>query len=143
MPVKVKVGTSSHPVLWKLVRLVLILVLVVVATGAIVFGIYYHQYKDVVQERLAQGPLFASVAQIYAAPQEIRPGQHLTAADIAASLRKAGYNSNTQLGSFQLREETRVGLQRYQSGDIRFFQQICGELADSRTHFQNLARQKT
>ena len=105
MPVKVKVGTSSHPLLWKLVRLALVLVLVVVATGAIVFGIYYHQYKDVVQERLAQGPLFASVAQIYAAPQEIRPGQHLTAADIAASLRKAGYNSNTQLGSFQLRDD--------------------------------------
>ena len=103
MPVKVKVGTSSHPILWKLVRLALVLVLVVVATGAIVFGIYYQKYKGVLAEKLAQGPLFASVAQIYAAPQEIRTGQQLTAENIAASLRKAGYNSNPQLGSYQLR----------------------------------------
>ena len=56
-----------------------------------------------VDERLAQGPLFESVAQVYAAPQEVRTGQALSAASIAASLRKAGYNTNPQLGSFQLR----------------------------------------
>jgi penicillin-binding protein 1B len=120
MPVKVKVGKSSHPLVWNVVRVVLLLVLVVVAAGAIVFGIFYHKYKGVVEEKLSKGPLFASVAQIYAAPQEIRPGQQLTAESIAASLRKAGYNTNPQLGSYLLRGDEiliKPGPQSYLAAD--------------------------
>ncbi|MBW4040079.1 MAG: PBP1A family penicillin-binding protein [Acidobacteria bacterium] len=103
MPVKVKLGTSKHPLLWQLARIALVLVVLVAAIGASIFGYYYHEYRGLVQERLAKGPLFAPVSQVYAAPQEIRPGQKLTADSIAASLRRAGYNGNPQLGSYDLR----------------------------------------
>src|SRR6185437_8445312 len=68
----------------------------------IIFGAFYFHYQHVVDDRLAAGPVFASVSQIYAAPKEVRDGQKLTAASIAADLRHAGYNSNPQLGTFQL-----------------------------------------
>ncbi len=103
MPVKVKLGSNSHPLLWKLVRAALLLVLILVLIGASIFTYYYFQYRGLVAEKLAKGPLFAPVAQIYAAPEEIRPGQELSAGKIAASLRRAGYNTNPQLGSYELR----------------------------------------
>lgn len=67
-----------------------------------VVGYYYFKYENIVNDRLAKGPMFASVSQIYAAPREIRDGQKLSTAEIAAELRKAGYNGNPQLGTFQL-----------------------------------------
>jgi len=103
LPVKVKVGGTNHSIWWKLFRAVMVLILVVAVLGGIVFAAYYHHYEGIVDERLAKGPLFASVSQIYAAPQEVRPGQQLSVATIAAQLRRAGYNANPQLGSFQLR----------------------------------------
>ena len=74
MPLKLKVGKSSHPLLWNVARFLLVLVLMGAAFGGIIFGIYYYRYRNVVQEWLAKGPLFPSVAQIYAAPQDVRPG---------------------------------------------------------------------
>jgi len=121
MAVKLKVGARPNSsFLWKLTRFVLIVALFFVVIGALVFGVEYHRYQGLVEERLAQGPLFASTAQIFAAPQEIRPGQQLSAASIAASLRKAGYNSNRQLGSFQLRPDAiliKPGPQSYLATD--------------------------
>jgi len=121
MAVKLKVGARPNSsLLWKLTRFVLIVALFFVVIGALVFGVEYHRYQGLVEERLAQGPLFASTAQIFAAPQEIRPGQQLSAASIAASLRKAGYNSNRQLGSFQLRPDAiliKPGPQSYLATD--------------------------
>jgi penicillin-binding protein 1B len=67
-----------------------------------VVGVFYFKYQSVVDERLASGPIFANVAQIYAAPREVRVGQHLTVSSIAQELRTAGYNSNPQLGSYTL-----------------------------------------
>jgi len=107
MPVKLKVGGDKSSLLWKLTRFVLILILFCICIGALVFFSYYKRYEGLVDQRLAQGPLFASVAQIYAAPQEVRPGQQLSAANIAQALRKAGYNADPQhgnlMGSFQQR----------------------------------------
>ncbi len=121
MPVKLKVGGSGDSFLWKLTRFFLVVALLFVILGAIVFGAYYHKYEGLVADRLAQGPLFASTAQIYAAPQEVRPGQRLTAASIAAALRHAGYNqNNNQLGSFQLRDDSiliKPGPQSYLATD--------------------------
>jgi penicillin-binding protein 1B len=120
MSVKVKLARKDTSLAWRFVRALLMLGLVVVAFGAIVFGLFYHQYAGMVEDRLQQGPLFASTAQIYAAPQEVRPGQQLTAATIAASLRRAGYNINPQLGSFQLRENSilvKPGPQSYLATD--------------------------
>jgi len=84
------------------VRIALVTLLGLLVLGSAVFGYFYFHYQRVVDDRLAAGPLFASVSQIYAAPKEVRDGQKLTAASIAADLRQAGYNSNSQLGTFQL-----------------------------------------
>jgi len=88
--------------------------------GACVFGYFYHRYETVVDDRLAAGPLFANVAQIYAAPREIRNGQKMTADLIAADLRRAGYNGNPQLGSFQVNGDNiliKPGPQSYHAPD--------------------------
>lgn len=103
MAVKVKIGGSQHSIWWKLLRFALCVVLGFAIIGGIVFAYEYHKYQGLVDDRLAQGPMFASTAQIYAAPQEVRAGQQLSVAAIANALRKAGYNSNPQLGSFQTR----------------------------------------
>jgi penicillin-binding protein 1B len=108
MAVKVKLGRKDHSLGWRLLRAVLVLVLVLAVLGGAVYAFYYHQYEGLVDARLAQGPLFASVAQIYAAPQEVRPGQQLSADTIAAQLRRAGYNSNAQLGAFQMRGDNAI-----------------------------------
>ena len=104
MPVKVKLGRNDASLGWRLLRTLLLVSLACVVFIAAVFAIYYHEYQGIVETRLKEGPLFASTAQIYAAPQEVRPGQQLSSANIAAQLRAAGYNSNPQLGSFQLQD---------------------------------------
>jgi len=67
----------------------------VIAAGfllfACVFGFYYIKYQHIVDERLEK-PLFENTAKIYAAPQELRPGQKFTADSIAQQLRDAGYS---------------------------------------------------
>jgi penicillin-binding protein 1B len=124
MPVTVKVAPrQTHSVLWRLLRLALVFVLLLAVVGGILFAYEYHRYQGLVDQRLAQGPLFASEAQIYAAPQEVRSGQRLSAETIAASLRRAGYASNGQgspMGSFQLSGEAisiRPGPQSYLAAD--------------------------
>jgi len=105
MPVKLKYGKNSaaSPDLSdRLLRIALIAVLVVTVICASIFGYFYYHYQQVVDERLASGPIFASVSQIYAAPREVRDGQKLSAAAIGADLRRAGYNANPQLGTYQL-----------------------------------------
>ena len=73
-----------------------------------IYFYYYHLYSGVV-DQWQQGPIFASTAKIYAGPREVRPGQHLTASQIAAELRTAGYTDDgqaSQLGTFSLRGES-------------------------------------
>jgi penicillin-binding protein 1B len=108
MPVKLKLasGSTNESLAWKLGRIALVLVVLVVCVLLGIYAYFDHQYRNLVDERLAKGPLFAAEAQVYAAPQEVRPGQHLSAAFIAAALRRAGYNTNPQLGNFQLRGGT-------------------------------------
>jgi len=120
MPVKVKIGRNNRSFLWRVGRFFALVCLGGLVLFAIVFAIAFHHYQGVVDERLKDGPLFAQVAQIFAAPQEVRPGQQLTAASIAASLRRAGYNGNPQLGNYQLRGDTiliKPGPQSYHSTD--------------------------
>ncbi len=125
MPVKLKYGRnrpntersrfSSGPM-----RGLLVAVLACLAIGTAAFGYFYFHYQKVVDDRLAAGPIFASVSQIYAAPREVRPGQKLTADAIATDLRHAGYNSNPQLGTFQLNGSSifiKPGPESYHSTD--------------------------
>lgn len=122
MPVKLKLGPNARKggLFWSAVRLLMILVLFCVLVGAGIFFYYYNEYQHLVDDRLAAGPLFASVAQIYAAPQEVRVGQHLSVPAIANELRSAGYNTNEQLGTFDLRENAiliKPGPQSYLASD--------------------------
>ncbi len=109
MPVKLKYGNKAHTGTGSLAilhsplfRFALLGLLSVLVVGAIIFGFFYYHYQRVVDDRLASGPIFASVSQIYAAPLEVRNGQKLSAASIATDLRQAGYNSDQKLGTFQL-----------------------------------------
>src|SRR3984885_2905823 len=109
MPVKLKYGNhtgiaarASGLLHNRLFRIALITFLGILVIGCSVFAYFYSHYQHVVDDRIRSGPIFASVSQIYAAPREVRAGQKLSAAAIAADLRRAGYNSNPQLGTFQL-----------------------------------------
>lgn len=107
MPVKLKLGTPQKAgFLSSLFRFFVLMMLFGVLVFAGIFGFYYFKYQAIVDDRLAAGPLFASVAQIYAAPREIRVGQKLTLSAIAADLRSAGYNTNPQMGTFQQRDSS-------------------------------------
>lgn len=91
-----------------------------VVVGAIIFGYMYFKYQKIVDDRLASGPIFANVSQIFAAPREVRVGQHLTVSIIAQDLRRAGYNANPQLGTFTLNSNSiaiKPGPQSYHSTD--------------------------
>ena len=86
MPVKLKYGTKtsfaakSKVVLHsRLFRIALIACLGVLVVGSLVFGYFYYHYQRVVDDRLASGPIFASVSQIYAASPQVRDGQKLSA----------------------------------------------------------------
>ncbi len=112
MPVKLKYGSSKSGrqasiaerlhLGNRLVRYALVAVLGCIAVALATVGYFYFKYERVVDDRLAKGPLFARVSQIYAAPREVRGGQKLSADTIASELRRAGYNNNQQMGTYQL-----------------------------------------
>jgi penicillin-binding protein 1B len=105
---------------FRFLRGLVLFVLICVVLGAIAFGYDYFKYEKIVDDRLASGPIFANVSQIYAAPREVRVGQHLTASFIAQDLLRAGYNANPQLGTFQLHGDSiqiKPGPQSYHSTD--------------------------
>jgi penicillin-binding protein 1B len=126
MAIKLKLGSNGNAhgrrpgMRHRFLRGLLIGGLACLLLGACVFGVYYFKYQSVVDDRLASGPIFANVAQIYAAPREVRVGQRLTVSFIAQDLRRAGYNSNPQLGSFTLSGNSiqiKPGPQSYHSTD--------------------------
>src|ERR1039457_7159486 len=124
MAIKLKLGGNGKPprggVGHRLLRGVLIAALAFLIVITIVFGYTYFKYEKIVDERLASGPIFASVSQIYAAPREVRVGQRLTVSFIAQDLRRAGYNASPQLGTFTLNGNSitiKPGPQSYHSTD--------------------------
>ncbi len=107
MAIKLKLGNGNSrgrlPGLkHRFLRGLLLAALFCMVLGACVLSICYFKYQSIVDDRLASGPIFANTSQIYAAPREVRVGQRLTVSFIAQELRKAGYNSNPQLGAFTL-----------------------------------------
>ncbi|HEY8997724.1 MAG TPA: PBP1A family penicillin-binding protein [Edaphobacter sp.] len=129
MPVKLKYGSnkaSGERTLIerlhldnKFVRGAAIFVLGCLVVAVSVMGYYYFKYEHVVDQRL-HGPIFANVSQIYAAPREVRPGQQLSATKIGAELRRAGYNNNSQLGTYEVNGDSifiKPGPQSYHTTD--------------------------
>ena len=108
MAIKLKLGGNGNSrgrlpgLKHRFLRGLLLAALFCMVLGACVLSICYFKYQSIVDERLASGPIFANTSQIYAAPREVRVGQRLTVSFIAQELRKAGYNSNPQLGAFTL-----------------------------------------
>jgi penicillin-binding protein 1B len=126
MAIKLKLGSKGnahgHPpgLKHRLLRGLLISGLACLLLGTCVLGFFYFKYQSIVDERLASGPIFANVAQIYAAPREVRVGQRLTVSFIAQELRRAGYNTNPQLGTYTLSGNSiqiKPGPQSYHSTD--------------------------
>jgi len=89
MAIKLKLGNKGnthgpHPgPRHRVLRGLLIGGLACLLLGTCVLGVFYFKYQSIVDERLASGPIFANVAQIYAAPREVRVGQRLTVSFIA------------------------------------------------------------
>ncbi|WP_158945031.1 transglycosylase domain-containing protein [Granulicella sp. S190] len=126
MPVKLKYGNNARPgtkastLESRVLRIALLTLLCILVVGSAIFGYFYYHYQRVVDDRLAAGPIFASVSQIYAAPREVRAGQKLSAASIAADLRQAGYNANSKLGTYQLNADNifiKPGSESYHNTD--------------------------
>jgi penicillin-binding protein 1B len=124
MAVKVKLSAGNSTLLGKLARFCAMVVLVCVLIGACVLAYFWYHYRGDLDQRLREGPLFAPIAQIFAAPQEVRPGQQLSVASIAAALRRAGYNTDPDhgnpMGTFELRGDSiliKPGPQSYLATD--------------------------
>ena len=133
MPVKLKLGPNAprSGFFASVFKFFLAVFLFAILIGVAAFAYYYHMYQQVVDDRLAAGPLFASVAQIYAAPEEVRVGQHLTIASIASDLHSAGYNVNPQMGTYDLRENAvliKPGPQSYLAPDGATIAASAGEI---------------
>jgi penicillin-binding protein 1B len=72
------------------------------------FAYWYVKYDRIIEQRF-RGPVFATAARIFAAPQIVKVGSKVTLSEIAADLRHAGYaekEGESQLGSYVLRGAT-------------------------------------
>jgi penicillin-binding protein 1B len=68
------------------------------------FAYWYVKYDRIIEQRF-RGPVFASSAKIFAAPQLVKIGSKLTTSEIAAALRHAGYSEkagDSPLGSYRV-----------------------------------------
>jgi penicillin-binding protein 1B len=106
MAIRVRIPSpaSGHHLRSRILLVLLAIFAVCALTGISIFAYFYHKYEGIVDERLKQ-PMFASTAQIYAAPREVRPGQKLSIHWIANELHQAGYSGDgaaqpSELGSY-------------------------------------------
>ncbi len=68
-----------------------------------VFTYFYSRYSRLIDEKLRAGP-FANTAKLYAAPKTVAVGDVMTPAEVAAELRRSGYNESRSnpIGSYQI-----------------------------------------
>jgi penicillin-binding protein 1B len=76
--------------------------LVILVLG--VFTYFYARYSHVIDEKLNAGP-FANNAKIFAAPESVGVGDALSPNEVAAQLRRSGYNEarGNAIGYYQVR----------------------------------------
>ncbi len=100
------------------------------------FSYWYVKYDRIIEERF-RGPVFASSAKIYAAPQVVRVGEKQTVSEIAAELHRAGYaekEGESPLGSYRLLHgggiEVLPGPQSYHSPEAATITVSDGQVSD-------------
>ncbi|HLX85481.1 MAG TPA: PBP1A family penicillin-binding protein [Terriglobales bacterium] len=87
-----------------LVRIALLSFLLVSLAIVGFFAYWYVKYDRIIEQRF-RGPVFASSAKIFAAPQVVKVGSKASILGIAAELRHAGYgekDGDSMLGSYRL-----------------------------------------
>ncbi|HVC46574.1 MAG TPA: PBP1A family penicillin-binding protein [Terracidiphilus sp.] len=115
---------GRHPWAMLLVKVCVLAMLVAGLSVVGLCGFYYVKYQPIVSARLEK-PLFKDTAKIYAAPQEVRPGQRLSLKLVAQNLREAGYTTDgasqpSPMGTFSMDEASitvRPGSQSYHTED--------------------------
>ncbi|MGO9433940.1 MAG: PBP1A family penicillin-binding protein [Terracidiphilus sp.] len=93
-------GLPRDPV----IRAALIVFLVAAVGLGGSFCYFYIRYDRIIEQRF-RTPVFSNSAKIYALPRTVHDGDKLTAKEIAALLRRAGYSDEdgqSQLGTFHL-----------------------------------------
>src|SRR6204780_2831022 len=75
------------------------------------FAYWYVKYDRIIEQRF-RGPVFASSAKIYAAPQVVKVGSKQTVSEIAAELRHAGYTDGAANDGSAKKERSPLGSYR-------------------------------
>jgi penicillin-binding protein 1B len=84
-------------------RVLLIAISVMVIMGLVVFTYFYAKYSRLIDQKLRAG-VFANTAKIFAAPVSVAVGDNATPGEIAAELRRSGYNDSrgNPIGYYQV-----------------------------------------
>jgi penicillin-binding protein 1B len=106
------------------VKVAAAVVLVMIIVGGIIFAHFYLKYEKILDTRL-RGHLISNSAQIYARPQTVWVGEPISADDIEAELRSAGYSQDgsadpSTLGSYKTVQqgvEIKPGPESYHNED--------------------------
>ncbi|MGE5056387.1 MAG: PBP1A family penicillin-binding protein [Acidobacteriota bacterium] len=93
-------GLPRDPVL----RAAVVVFLLLAVSFTVIFSYFYIKYDRIIEKRF-RTPVFANSAKIYALPRTVIDGEKVTAKEIAAELRRAGYSDQegaSKLGSFEM-----------------------------------------
>jgi penicillin-binding protein 1B len=84
-------------------RFLMISLSLAIIGGAGTFAYFYSKYAQMFDEKLRAG-LFANASRIFAAPESVSVGDAATPSDIAADLRRSGYNESRSnpVGYYQI-----------------------------------------
>ncbi|MGA7295638.1 MAG: PBP1A family penicillin-binding protein, partial [Terriglobales bacterium] len=122
-----------------IIRVALISFLTVSLVVVGFFAYWYVKYDRIIEQRF-RGPVFASSATIFAAPQVVKLGSKITVSEIASELRHAGYGEKegeSPLGSYRLHSnsiEVLPGPESYHSPEPATITVTNGAVSDISSH---------
>ncbi len=96
---KIRLRNGIHPLLKILIAVAVFCGLI----GAVVFTYAYVYFSRIIDRRL-NGPIFANTSRIYASPTPVFVGEPMKSAEIAGTLRRAGYSElkTNRVGWYQM-----------------------------------------
>jgi penicillin-binding protein 1B len=104
---KIRLPNGIHPLL----KIALAVAIFFTVIGAALFTYAYVYFSRIIDRRL-NGPIFANTSRIYASPTPVFVGEPMTAAEVAGTLRRAGYSET---------KTNRVGWYQVVPGGIEIF----------------------